>query len=289
MRLLFITSIYVNMGLKFELHAQCVLCIRLPARQSRIPGLVVFCNHPWANRVISPLISQYLNWAPTDLGGFILPSYLSPSHAVHGGSQRTKHATESLPSPSPEGCVCQAMLRNAFHFLCCSVGSGCVWLFAARELWHARLVPSFVSISCSDSRSIDCWCCPAAILSPPPSPPDNSVPNVRGLFRWSTLRRIIEFWASSSTSMPKEIFRVDFLWSGWFDLVASRTLEVFSAAAVQKRSAICNAMVQLSTSMHDYWKIAAINYMDLCQQSDKVATFCAVQVYYVFCWNEAPF
>ena len=87
-----------------------------------------------------------------------------------------------------------------------------------------------------------------------------------------------KYWSFSLSISPSNEYSDDFLSfkmisfrTDWFDLAVQGTLKNLLQHHNSKASnLLCSAffMVQLSTSMHDYWKNHSCDYTDLCWQSN---------------------
>ena len=136
----------------------------------------------------------------------------------------------------------------------------CVWLFATHGLQHIRLPCPLPSPgACSNSCPVSRWCHPTNSSSVVPS---SSSPSIFPSIRVFPISRLFtsggqSTGASASASVLPILglisFRID-----WLDLLAiQETLKSFLQHHILKASILQHPaffMVQLSTSIHDYWK-----------------------------------
>ena len=149
----------------------------------------------------------------------------------------------------------------------------CVQLFATHELQHTRfLCPSLSPRVCSNSGPLSRRChlilCHLLPLLP------SIFPSFRVFSNESVLGiRQPKYWSFSFSINPSNehtgliSFRID-----WIDLFAFQgTLKNLLQHHSLKASILWHSTffrVQLSQSIHDYWKNHSFDYLDLCWQSD---------------------
>ena len=151
--------------------------------------------------------------------------------------------------------------------------SDCLW---PHGLQHARIPCTSLTLRvCSNSCLLGRWCHSTISFSVTPfSYCPQSLPSSGSLpMSWLFALGGQSIGTSASTISPFNessglvSFRID-----WFDLLAVQgTLKSLLQHHNLKESIHWHSdffMVQLSTSIHDYWKNHSFDYMDLCRQSD---------------------
>ena len=121
----------------------------------------------------------------------------------------------------------------------------------------------------SNSCSLSWWCHPATHPLSSPSPPALNLSQHQGLLQWVSslhqVTKVLEFQHQSFQWM----FRVDFLWVDWLDLLAvNGILNSLLQHHNLKASILCHAaffMVQLSHLYITIGKKHSFDYMDLYQ------------------------
>ena len=105
----------------------------------------------------------------------------------------------------------------------------------------------------------------------PPSPPAFNLSQHQGLFQWvSSSIRSPKYWSFSFSISPSSLNIQDWFPLGLIGLISLQfkgLSRVFSNTTVWKHQFFGHSaffMVQLFTSIHDYWKNLSFEYMETC-------------------------
>ena len=136
------------------------------------------------------------------------------------------------------------------------------------KLQHPRLLCSSVSPGLLKSCPSSHWCSPAISSSVSPFSCPQSFPASE--FFSSELALYIRWpkYCSFNNSASSEYSGLIFFRIDCFVLAVTGTLESFPALGSKTSVLLCSVffMVQLLTSIHDYWETCSFDYTDFCWQ-----------------------